>query len=137
VTEADVHTSIAGGLSRSIGAKNPIPPGEVKSEIAVGFPDDHRMMHPMHFRGKYIPGHFSPEGKADRGTAARKSNGIKSKGIWKRSSDEEEEMGPKYTVWIALFNIAALLGIAAKYYAHFPGDVAVRGKRGAKALVSI
>ncbi|MGA2957294.1 MAG: phosphatase PAP2 family protein [Thermodesulfobacteriota bacterium] len=42
-------------------------------------------------------------------------------------------MGPKYVVWIALFIIAALLVLAAKYYAYFPGDVAV--ERGVQSLL--
>ena len=33
-------------------------------------------------------------------------------------------MRPKSTAWIALFVIAVLLVLAAKYYAYFPGDVA-------------
>ncbi len=42
-------------------------------------------------------------------------------------------MGPKYVVWIVLFIIAAFLVIAAKYYAYFPGDVAV--ERGVQSLL--
>jgi len=34
-------------------------------------------------------------------------------------------MRPNYGIWIALFLIAALVTLAAKYYAYFPGDVAV------------
>jgi len=34
-------------------------------------------------------------------------------------------MRPNYGIWIALFIIAALVTLAAKYYAYFPGDVAV------------
>jgi hypothetical protein len=43
-------------------------------------------------------------------------------------------MGPRYAVWISLFIIAALLVIAAKYSACFPGDVAV--ERGVQSLLS-
>ena len=53
MTEADGHTFMAGCRSGSIGAKNPVPPGKVKSEITIGFSRDHRMMHPMHFRRNY------------------------------------------------------------------------------------
>ena len=34
-------------------------------------------------------------------------------------------MCPRYSVWMALFIIAVLLALAVKYYAFFPGDVAV------------
>ena len=34
-------------------------------------------------------------------------------------------MRPNYAVWIRLFIIAALVTLATKYYAYFPGDVAV------------
>jgi hypothetical protein len=34
-------------------------------------------------------------------------------------------MQTKYAVWIGLFIIAAMVTLATKYYAHFPGDVAV------------
>ena len=34
-------------------------------------------------------------------------------------------MRPNYGIWIALFIIAALVTLAAKYYAYFPGDLAV------------
>jgi membrane-associated phospholipid phosphatase len=34
-------------------------------------------------------------------------------------------MSTKYVIWFALFIIAALLVLAAKYYFYFPGDVAV------------
>ena len=34
-------------------------------------------------------------------------------------------MRPNYGIWIALFIIAALVTLAAKYYSYFPGDVAV------------
>ena len=34
-------------------------------------------------------------------------------------------MRSEYAVWIGLLIIAALLTLAAKYYAYFPGDVAV------------
>jgi membrane-associated phospholipid phosphatase len=36
-----------------------------------------------------------------------------------------EIMGTKYAGWIVLFVIAFLAVLAAKYYAYFPGDVAV------------
>jgi membrane-associated phospholipid phosphatase len=42
-------------------------------------------------------------------------------------------MGSKYAAWIALFIIAALLVLAAKYYAYFPGDVAV--EKGVQSLL--
>ena len=53
MAEADAHSFMAGSRSRSIGAQKTIPPGQVKSEITVGFPDDHRMMDPVHFRGNH------------------------------------------------------------------------------------
>ena len=34
-------------------------------------------------------------------------------------------MRRNYAVWIGLFAIAALVTLASKFYAHFPGDVAV------------
>ena len=34
-------------------------------------------------------------------------------------------MRTNYAVWIGLFIIAALVTLATKYYAYFPGDVAV------------
>ena len=42
-------------------------------------------------------------------------------------------MRPNYGIWIALFIIAALVTLAARYYAYFPGDVAV--ERGVQSLV--
>ena len=53
MAEADGHSFMSRCRNRSIGAKQTVPPGQVKSEIAVGFTDDHRMMHPMHFRGNH------------------------------------------------------------------------------------
>ena len=34
-------------------------------------------------------------------------------------------MRTNYAVWIGLFILAILVTLAAKYYAYFPGDVAV------------
>ena len=34
-------------------------------------------------------------------------------------------MRTNYAAWIAMFIIAALVTLAAKYYPYFPGDVAV------------
>ena len=53
MAEADGHPFVSGSRLIPIGAENPVPPGQVKSEIAVGFPNDHRMMHPVHFRGHH------------------------------------------------------------------------------------
>jgi membrane-associated phospholipid phosphatase len=38
---------------------------------------------------------------------------------------QERTMRINYAVWIGLFIIAGLITLAAKYYAYFPGDVAV------------
>jgi hypothetical protein len=34
-------------------------------------------------------------------------------------------MRPNYAIWIGLFIIAVLVMLATKYFAYFPGDVAV------------
>lgn len=43
-------------------------------------------------------------------------------------------MRTSYAVWMGLFIIAALVTLAARYYAHFPGDVAL--ERWVQSLIS-
>ena len=41
------------GRLGAIGAEQAVPPGQVEAEIAVGFADDHGVMHPVHVRGDH------------------------------------------------------------------------------------
>lgn len=44
------HFFMAGNRLGTVGPEQTIPPGEIKAEIAVCFPDDDGMVHPVHIR---------------------------------------------------------------------------------------
>ena len=44
------HGFVAGGGLCSVGPEQPVPPGQVESEITVGLARENGVMHPMHVR---------------------------------------------------------------------------------------
>ena len=48
--QPDHHIRVPLGGMRFVGAEQSVPPGQVKAIIAVGLPDDDRVMDPMHVR---------------------------------------------------------------------------------------
>ena len=50
MTEADGHAFMTLQWLTAIGPQKTVPPWQVEAEIAVGFPDDHGMVDPVHFR---------------------------------------------------------------------------------------
>ena len=50
LVQTDSHSSVTEGRLRTIGAHEPVPPGHVKAEVAVGLCWEHRVMDPVHVR---------------------------------------------------------------------------------------
>jgi hypothetical protein len=48
MAEPDDHAFMTGCRLGAIGSQETIPPGQIEPEIAVGFPDDHRVVYPVH-----------------------------------------------------------------------------------------
>src|SRR5215472_7572799 len=48
LVEADGHAIMTGRRFRPIGAEQPVPPGQIEAEIAIGLARYDRMMHAMH-----------------------------------------------------------------------------------------
>jgi len=49
--KSDHHCIMPGGGLRPVRAEQAVPPGEIEAEIAVGLPDDHRMVDAVHVGG--------------------------------------------------------------------------------------
>ena len=55
--DADGHAVVTCSGLRAVSAEQPVPPGKVETEVAVGFCADDRMMHAVHVRRHHQQAH--------------------------------------------------------------------------------
>ncbi len=63
--QSDGHVLMAFDRLSAIGAEQPVPPGQIEAEIAVGFADDHGVMHPVHVRGDHEISQYAVKSERD------------------------------------------------------------------------